>query len=151
MNYTADASDAEHLAGPSRWGPCSPKADRTSFPTPSNDIPSSPLPAPQQSQYPDQPGSPAVPRYHDGAGRSYHQSPNVVHPEEDVGSVDSSQQPQGIPQGNVEGSEHAQYQQAQYTPQQQRSGATRPQAARQQRPVPQYKLQARVTALERSG
>jgi hypothetical protein len=146
MNYTADTNDAEHLAGPSPWGSSSPKADRTSFPTSSQDVPPSPVPAPRQSPYPDQQGSPNASRYHDVPDRSYQQPASAVPVGEDGGLLDSPQQPQSMPPGNAEGGE-----QAQYGTQQQRPGAERYQAARKQRTVPQYKLQAKITALERSG
>ncbi|KAJ5182673.1 Retromer complex Vps17 [Penicillium capsulatum] len=42
MDYSAISNDPEHPAGPSPWG--SPGADRTTFPTNNGDIPSSPLP-----------------------------------------------------------------------------------------------------------
>jgi hypothetical protein len=137
MNYTADPSDAEHLAGPSPWGSSSPKADRTSFPTSSNDVPQSPISAPQEPPFPGEQGSPKPSRYHDAPGRSYQQSPNVGSADEEAGPLDPSQ--------------HPQYQQEQYATQQQRPGAARYQGSRQQRNVPQYKLQAKVTALERTG
>jgi hypothetical protein len=151
MNYTADPSDAEHLAGPSPWGSSSPKADRTSFPTSSNDVPPSPISAPQEPPFPGEQGSPTLPSHHDTPGRSYPKSPNVGPADEDVGSLDPSQHPQSVPSGNVGGGEQPQYQQQQYATQQQRPGAARYQASRQQKNVPQYKLQAKVTALERTG
>jgi hypothetical protein len=151
MNYTADTNDAEHLAGPSPWGSSSPRASRTSFPTSSNAVPQSPVPAPQQSPYPSEQGSPNASRDRDVLDRSYQQPVNPVSADDDVGSLDPSQQPPRMPPGSAEGGEQPQYQQEQYTAQQQRPGAARYQAARQQRPVPQYKLQAKITALERSG
>ena len=151
MNYTGDTNDAEHLAGPSPWGSSSPKADRTSFPTSSHDVPQSPVPAPRQSPYPSQPASPTASRYHDVPDRSHQQHPDAAIFDGDRTTLTSSRQPQTTPPGNAEGGEHAQHQQAQPTAQQQRSSAARYQAARQQRPVPQYKLQAKITALERSG
>lgn len=151
MNYTADTHEAEHLAGPSPWGSSSPKADRTSFPPSSQDVPPSPVPASRQSHYPDQQGSPNAARYSDVPDRSYQQPASAVPTDEDRGSLDSSQQPQSMLPGNSEGSQQPQYQPAQHGAQQQRPGADRYPAARQQRTVPQYKLQAKITALERSG
>ena len=159
MNYTGDTNEAEHLAGPSPWGSSSPKADRTSFPTSATDVPPSPAPAPQQSPYPSQRGSPNASRYHDVPERSYQQHPDVAHPDNDTGALDSTPPRRNMPPGDAEGGEQPQYPQAQYAGQQQqqqqhqqqRPGAARYQAARQQRPVPQYKLQAKITALERSG
>jgi hypothetical protein len=151
MNYTADPSDAEHLAGPSPWGSSSPKADRTSFPTSSHDVPQSPISAPQEPPFPSEQGSPKPPGYHDAPGGSYRQSSSIGSADEDVGSLDPSQHPQSTPPGNASGGEQPQYQQEQYATQQQRPGAARYQGSRQQRNVPQYKLQAKVTALERTG
>jgi hypothetical protein len=146
MNYTADANDAEHLAGPSPWGSSSPKADRTSFPTSSNDVPHSPVQAPRQSLYPGEQDSPNASRYQDASDRAYQQAATAVPAGEDAGLLNSSQQPQSMSEGSTEDSE-----QPQYGTQQQRQGAARYQTARQQRTVPQYKLQAKITALERSG
>jgi hypothetical protein len=151
MNYTADPSDAEHLAGPSPWGSSSPKADRASFPTSSNDVPQSPISAPQEPPFPSEQGSPTPPRYHDAPDRPYQNPPNVGSADEDVGSLDPSQHPRSVPPGKAGGGEQPQYQQEQYATQQQRPSAARYQGSRQQRNVPQYKLQAKVTALERTG
>lgn len=151
MNYTADANDAEHLAGPSPWGSSSPKADRISFPTSADDVPPSPVPTPRESPYPGQQGSPNVARYNDVPDRPYHQNANTASADDDTRSLDSPQQPQGLLPGSAEGVEQPQHQQARYSGEQQRQGAARYQAARQQKPVPQYKLQAKITALERSG
>jgi hypothetical protein len=139
MNYTADTNDAEHLAGPSPWGSSSPKADRTSFPTSSDDVPQSPVQAPRQSPYTSEQGSPNASRYQDASDRAYQQTATAVPADEDGGLLNSSQHPQSMPEASAEDT------------QQQRPGAARYQPKRQQRTVPQYKLQAKITALERSG
>jgi hypothetical protein len=151
MNYTADTSDAEHLAGPSPWGSSSPKADRTSFPTSSTESPPSPTHAPEQSPYPDPHGSPTASRYHDVSDRSHQHTASTAPTDYDAETLAGSQQPQSVPPSRAESGEQPQSQQGQYPAQQQRQGAARYQSARQQKNVPQYKLQAKVTALERSG
>jgi hypothetical protein len=162
MNYAADTNDAEHLAGPSPWGSSSPKADRTSFPTSSTDGPPSPTPALQQSPYADPyadpPGSPTASRYHDVPGRSHQHTASTSSTEYDAETLAPSHQPQRVPPGSALGGEQPQSRQGQHAAQQQqqqqqqrRQSAPRHQAARQQRNVPQYKLQAKITALERSG
>lgn len=155
MNYAADTNDAEHLAGPSPWGSSSPKADRTSFPTPSTDGLPSPTPALQQSPYADPHGSPTASRYHNVPGRSHQRTASTSSTDYDAETLAPSHQPQSVPPGSALGGEQPQSQQGQYAAQQQqqqqRQSAPRHQAARQQRHVPQYKLQAKITALERSG
>lgn len=143
MNYTADTNDAEHLAGPSPWGSSSPKADRISFPP-------SPTPAPQQPLYPDQQGSPNASRYHDVSDRSHQQNASAA-VGDDADAPIGSQHHQSMPAGHAEEGDQPPHQSGPQPAQQQRQGVARYQTARQQRTVPQYKLQAKVTALERSG
>ena len=149
MDYSVP-SDSDQLAGPSPWD--SPKANRTSFPSSTHDIPPSPALPSAQSPYPDSQGSPSAPRYHNGSANAPQQpaTPTVEEPP----TPDSPPQKQSVQsRGTDHAGEQSAYQQNQYGPQQsqQRSGALRYQAARQQRPVPQYKLQAKITALERIG
>ena len=151
MNYTADTSDTEHLAGPSPWGSSSPKEDRTSFPTSSSDSPPSPIPAPQQSPYLDPHSSPTISRYHDVPDRPHLHTTSTPATGYDAETLAGPHQPHTVPPGSAGVGEQPQSQQPQYTGQQQRQSAARYQATRPQRNVPQYKLQAKVTALERSG
>ena len=126
MDYSAISTDPDHPTGTSPWG--SPRAERGTFPTSNNDIPSSPLPGQEQSadvgsvgngdpQSPDlsaqlqsaQLGDPDYPDAHFPFG--VHQSPNV-------------QQRQSP------------------TPAQYQTGA---------RQDPTYRIQGKVTGLERTG
>ncbi|KAI1611847.1 hypothetical protein EDD37DRAFT_464713 [Exophiala viscosa] len=141
MDYSAIPTEADALHGSSPWGSSSPRADRT---------------YPAATGPPDSP----VPR-----GHSYGQSqdslpstPYLAAPGADS-PTETSQQVEGehIP-GAHEGEEHAREDgQApisgqQYTGQaQQRPQAARYHSTKPQRPVPQYRLQAKVTALERTG
>ncbi|KAJ5263008.1 hypothetical protein N7497_008751 [Penicillium chrysogenum] len=131
MDYSAISTDPDHPTGTSPWG--SPRAERGTFPTSNNDIPSSPLPGQEQSadvgsvgnadpQSPDlsaqlqsaQLGDPDYPDAHFPFG--VHQSPNVQ-------------------------------QQQSPTPAQYQTGArqdSRP-------PGPTYRIQGKVTGLERTG
>lgn len=149
MDYSIP-SDSDQLAGPSPWD--SPKANRTSFPSSTHDIPPSPALPAAQSAYPDSQGSPRAPRYHDDSANAPQQ--HAMPADEEPATPDFPPQQQSVQsRGADRAGEQSAYQQNQYGPQQsqQRPGAARYQAARQQRPVPQYKLQAKITALERTG
>ena len=141
MDYTAEA-DALH--GQSPWGSSSPRAPRGfqqagpdspespqpirghSYNQSQDSIPESPyLPPPDQSGASNNPGTTAA-----AGGASQHQA-------------DIAQQGQAAA--------HHQHEIQGQAPGQQRPGAARYHNARQNRPVPQYKLQAKVTALERTG
>ena len=174
MDYSGIPSDTENPAGPSPWGSSSPKANRTSFPSSeTTDVPPppSPLPAAQQSPYGVEPSG--------GQGQQYPQVQTSVaqgkrpehdsSPEDDLRSPDDlSSRLQSAQLGDPDYDEvqphyyqpspYAQQQQQQHhqqqQQQQQRTGPARYQtgarhAQRQQ--VPQYKLQAKITALERTG
>jgi hypothetical protein len=150
MDYTAEA-DALH--GSSPWGSSSPRASRN-FPQNAPDSsPDSPQPVRGHSYNQSQDSIPESP-YLPPPG----QSATSVPGEGRIGGEGS----QGLQP--AEGSEHPQaaaihhpqnqVQQPgqQYSEQpQQRPGAARYHGTRQSRPVPQYKLQAKVTALERTG
>ncbi|ETI23834.1 hypothetical protein G647_05640 [Cladophialophora carrionii CBS 160.54] len=153
MDYTAVAGEADALHGSSPWGSSSPRAPRGFPQATAPDSPESPQPVRghsyNQSQDsipdspylppPDQPGTPGF-------------GDNTV-----PGEAAQGQQPAGVPQHSQAPAHHPHDAQAgqqghQYTGQaQQRPGAARYHSTRQNRPVPQYKLQAKVTALERSG
>ena len=151
MDYTAAASEADALQS-SPWGSSSPRAPRGFA-----------------QAAPDSPESPQATRDH-----SYNQSQNTIPgtpylaPHSDI-TVSASGDGQAIgdrsqAQQQAEGPQHqraaAMHQHENHAQQhgqqhpgqsQQRQGAARYHNARQNRPVPQYKLQAKVTALERSG
>ncbi|KAJ5933807.1 hypothetical protein N7454_006136 [Penicillium verhagenii] len=128
MDYSAVSTDPEHPAGPSPWG--SPRADRNTFPASNNsDIPSSPLPGQEREEaY----GSQApVPQSPDLSAQL--QSAQLGDPDfaEGQSPLDSSRQHSQIPA-------HYQNYQTGQRP------TSRP-------PAPAYKIQAKITGLERTG
>lgn len=139
MDYSA--AIAEDPIEPSPWGSSSPRAQRAPFAGATPDSPTTPSRsghAASESQ--SSLGEPALPT----------SQPPISAIEQHNQIVEGqSQEPQSIPQQQAQ----AQQQLGQPLPSaQQRPGAARyHSAARQQRPVPQYKLQAKVTALERTG
>ena len=150
MDYSNVAAESDQLAGPSPWGSNSPKADRTSFPTSSANAP----PSPTRSPYPPQQSSPPAPRYQGSPALGSQQDTTVASQESSLPPPSIEDQQQGGHAAHAaQAPEQQAYQQSQYAgqQQQQRPGAARYQQARQQRQVPQYKLQAKITALERTG
>jgi len=141
MDYSAVHQDSEHLTGPSPWGSSSPKASRESFPTSSDESPPSPIATHERTPFPVMQEGPTASIYSDipTQGQSILER---TEPEQGVSSMLPEQPPQQQPQPQLL---------SQHTPQQQKPGAARYQSARQQRPPPQYKLQAKITALERTG
>ncbi|KIV76871.1 hypothetical protein PV11_08722 [Exophiala sideris] len=141
MDYSAIPTEADALHGSSPWGSSSPRADRT---------------YPAATTGPDSPVS---------RGHSYGQSqdslPNTPYlPASSADSpTETSYQVEGehIPgahggEENVPEDGQAPTSGQQYTGQaQQRPQAARYHSTKPQRPVPQYRLQAKVTALERTG
>ena len=157
MDYSNVSNDLEQPGGSSPWASTSPRADRSAFSQPTSDIPSSPLPSQQQSPFPQGNGSPSVNKF-------LPVSTDVSIPSgaptsaDDTNSPDLSEQLQsaqlGDPDyvGDHETNPYQQPQPRQYPVQQQRRGSTRHQSGlRAQRPVPAYKLHAKITALERTG
>lgn len=143
MDYSAVSSDSDALHGASPWGSSSPRANR-SFPSPS-DPPDSPGPTQGHSYSQSQDSVPESP-YPPAAPSESSDSPPLV--ASSHVSQQASHQPDSIQQsqpGQQDG------QAAGAAQQQQRPGAARYHSAKQQRPVAQYKLQAKVTALERTG
>jgi hypothetical protein len=147
MDYSAVPSDTDALHGASPWGSSSPRVDR-SFPSPAVDPPDSPAPIRGHSYSQSQDSAPDSPyttptRGANGpasADGSTAQRPDL-HP-------DASSQAHV---NQHEGQAPATGQQYNAGQPQQRAGAARYHSTKQQRPVPQYKLQAKVTALERTG
>lgn len=142
MDYSAVSGDADALHGASPWGSSSPRAERA-FQPPAGDSPESPTPIRGHAYNQSQDSIPDTPYL-----------PQPSQPNESVsGDMVVAPQPQ---QASVAG-EQAQNNQAPATGEQEtgqaapRPGAARYHNSRQQRPVPQYKLQAKVTALERTG
>ena len=137
MDYSAVSADAEGLHGPSPWGSSSPRTNRSSFPTAAVEPPDSPLPSPQHAYSRSQDS--AAEASHEPALRSNDASAGQPSPYSSapVGQAHRSQIEPQEQQSSAQEDRHA--------------GAARYQSSRQQRPVPQYKLQAKVTALERTG
>ncbi|PGG98150.1 hypothetical protein AJ79_08973 [Helicocarpus griseus UAMH5409] len=123
MDYSSLPHDPEHPVDSSPWGSSSPRVDRT---FPASDVPSSPLP-PQHSPY-------------DGEQH-----------DENSGTRDLSERLQS---SQIEGQEHQDQQVAQAEQQHHRAqvSARYQTGARNKRQnAPQYKLQAKITGLERTG
>ncbi|RJE18415.1 Vacuolar protein sorting-associated protein [Aspergillus sclerotialis] len=135
MDYSA-ISNADHPAGSSPWD--SPGADRTTFtPSNNNDIPSSPLP----------------PQGHSPYDADHHpETPNPQQPRESD-SPDLSERLQsaqlGDPDYAVEQSPYgAQHQQQpSHPPARHQTGSRQP----SKQPAPVYRIQAKITGLERTG
>ncbi|KAL9111135.1 MAG: hypothetical protein Q9227_004398 [Pyrenula ochraceoflavens] len=150
-----DYSNLPGDVGAAPWGSNSPRADRTGFQTTPAEPPTSPFPT--------QPQSPYTPASTESQGQRYpavstdvSASAGDSSPDDDVRSPDLSEQLQSAQLGDPDyvGDHQPQiYQQVHYAAQQQpRPGQIKYQSnARPQRQVPQYKLQARITALERTG
>lgn len=131
MDYSAISHDPEHPAGTSPWE--SPRADRTTFPTGNADVPASPLPGQEPSTESTERG-----------------------PEADSESPDLSAQLQGAQIGDSGHPEEQSPFAAQQSPvEQQRSQLPgRYHAAPRQNPqppAPVYRIQAKITGLERTG
>ena len=126
MDYSAISSDADHPPGSSPWG--SPRADRTTFAAASNnDVPSSPLP-PQEQAPPDAGHQRESPDLSERLQSAQLGDPDYAVEQPPYGSQSGEQQRSQLP---------ARYQTA----------------ARQhpKQPTPVYKIQAKITALERTG
>jgi hypothetical protein len=133
MDYSAISNDPENHTGASPWG--SPRADRTTFPTSGNgDIPSSPLPGQDHS-------SETADRDHDAVAQAADLSAQLQSAQ--LGDPDYGEQPSpfAAQHFSIAG------QQQQQAPARYQSGIrqnSRP-------PAPAYKIQAKITALERTG
>ncbi|KAJ5752096.1 Vps5 C-terminal [Penicillium odoratum] len=128
MDYSAVSTDPDPV-GPSPWG--SPRADRNTFPASNNsDVPSSPLPG-QERYSEDTDGSQVgVPQSPDLSAQL--QSPQLGDPDYAEGQppLESSQQHQALPTRHQTGLGLRQNSHA---------------------PAPTYKIQAKITSLERTG
>lgn len=136
MDYSAH--DPDHPAGNDPWA-SSPQHNKTSFgQPPTSDIPSSPLP-PQASPY----GQDSE-NYGYMGDQGSQNRPNTASE-----NGDSARYPPQDPRQEGQAAQQQQHGQAQG-----QQGHNQPQryhGSRQQRPQPQYKLQAKVTGLERTG
>ncbi|CAI7674719.1 unnamed protein product [Penicillium palitans] len=130
MDYSTISTDPDLPTGASPWG--SPRAERGTFPTSNNDIPSSPLPGQEQSA--------DASRGHNGEPQSPDLSAQLQSAQ--LGDPDYPEHPPfGVHQSPIG------HQQQFATPAQYQTGArqdSRP-------PAPVYKIQAKITGLERTG
>ncbi|KIX09522.1 uncharacterized protein Z518_00602 [Rhinocladiella mackenziei CBS 650.93] len=143
MDYSAVSGDTDALHEASPWGSSSPRADR-SFPNPAADSPESPAPIRGHSYHQSQdsiPDTPYLPQA--GPTEPPDQAPNQASPQIPERTQAAA--------ANLQDSQVPALVQQNAGPPQPRPGAARYHSAKQQRPVPQYKLQAKVTALERTG
>lgn len=136
MDYSPLPNDPDHPADSSPWGSASPRVDK--FPASIGDMPPSPLSPQQQSSY----GADRETQEssHDGAAGDDHQST----------SPDLSERLQSAQLGDpdyVPGHQHGQQQSRSQPPARYQTGVR--QQSRQN--APRYKLQAKITALERTG
>lgn len=135
MDYSSISQDPADPADVSPWG--SPRADRTTFAAgQSTDVPSSPLPPNHRSPYDHQ----------------HQESPSAArnHTDEPP-SPDLSAQLQTAQLGDHDYAEQAQYA-AQHSQSKPQAPARYQTGARQNvRPAPTYRLQGKITALERTG
>ncbi|KAJ9312520.1 hypothetical protein DTO271D3_7222 [Paecilomyces variotii] len=143
MDYSAINNDPDHPTGASPWD--SPRADRTTFPASvTSDIPPSPLPPQEQSPY--------------GADQAAHpeESPKKTTDAEDdeSDSPDLSERLQSAQLGDPDYVEQPPYAtRAQYSQHQKSQTPARYQTGARQhaRQAPIWKLQAKITGLERTG
>lgn len=138
MDYSAAISDDPAAASP--WGSSSPRAQRGPFTGATPDSPTTPSRTAQteaQTALPEPALPTTEPQPEIAAFNGHHAHSDQLGP-----PIQTHQQSEQQYQGQTS----VPSQQSQ-----QRPGAARYHSARQQRPVPQYKLQAKVTALERTG
>ena len=139
MDYSAASADTEALHGSSPWGSSSPRADRSTFVPSEPNVPSSPgLPPPAGHSHSNSQDSISANPFANEAGsapRSQPAEPPAQPSSSDVEEQQPTKQPAQPGQARQESL---------------RAGA-RQQSMRQHRTVPAYKLQAKVTALERTG
>lgn len=150
MDYSAAIADDP--IEPSPWGSSSPRAQRAPF---AGAVPESPTTPSRPGHVPSESQSllsePALPTSQSSIGE-----PALSTPQPPISAIEQHSQiveGQSIdPQSQSQTQTQPQQPAGQSQPSaQQRPGAARYHSARQQRPVPQYKLQAKVTALERTG
>lgn len=144
MDYSA-AIESDP-AGQSPWGSASPRAQRTPFAGAAPDSPTTPsrhATSDSQTSLPE----PTIPADQAPANHgTFNGQQTQVDALPEGSSPEAAKQPAQAQIENQHAQHASQQQQAQ-----QRPGAARYHSARQPRQVPQYKLQAKVTALERTG
>jgi hypothetical protein len=148
MDYSGVPNDQEALVGASPWGSSSPRAGRTPYApaTPNMNVPDSPTqtPAHQHQHTGSQDSISANPFAAEVATTPQTLPESAIHQDQVEGLASPAQQqsqPQSQPQSQSTLQSHPQM----------RPAAARYHSNKQHRPVPAYKLQAKVTALERTG
>lgn len=149
MDYSGVSNDTDALAGSSPWGSSSPRADRTPYAPSTPSIPSAPD-SPEQT-----PG-----HQHTHSQDSISANPFAAETSATSQALPPPAQSEAPPRHAPEAAAIHEQQQQEQRPVQQtphqahgqpRPGAARYHSQRPPRPVPAYKLQAKVTALERTG
>lgn len=159
MDYSNVSNDLDNAGGSSPWATTSPRSDRDMFAHVTGESsPSPPSPVPgEHEQSGDQ--SPTSSRY-PSVATNVTPTAGPVSAEDEVDSPDLSERLQSAQLGDPdylvehERSPYHQHLQAQqYSAESPRQTAARyqQQGPKPQRPVPVYKLQAKITALERTG
>ena len=161
MDYSNVSNDLEQPGNSSPWASTSPQVDRSTFSQAPSDNYSSPVPIRQQSPGPQGNGSSIANKFPPVSTDLPSNSAALTPADDDSNSPDLSEQLQSAQLGDPDylgDHEPSPYQQQQarqaqqYAAQQQRHSAARYQTGqRPQRPIPAYKLQAKITALERTG
>ena len=137
MDYSSIAQDPEHPAGASPWS-SSPQHNRTTFTNAgTGDMPPSPLPPAAQSPF-----ISSTEQEHPEARPEHEAS------DDPFGAVENGQHRQAAAQAQAQAPQTTQTEQHSYGQGHERHGETRPQ---QRQKMPQYKLQAKITGLERTG
>ena len=160
MDYSSLPNDPDHPAGSSPWSSSPQRNNRPTFQSQtSTDGP--PSPSATHSPYRPEPGSDSPREYANDqlGGRGRYSRPESSGegsaPEENGSSPDLSarlQSPQLGEPGFIDQPEY--HQQSQYAPQQRSDGPQRYHTGArvgQRQNIPQYKLQAKITSLERTG
>lgn len=157
MDYSNVSNDLDQPTGSSPWASTSPRVDRSTLSRAGSDQ-SSPPPVQQQSLQPSRTGSPPADRLSYVHTNALPAASAPLSADDDTDSPDLSEQLQSAQLGDPDyvGDHESNLYHQQHTKrsaaQQQRQGAARYQSTqRSQRSVPAYKLQAKITALERSG
>ena len=150
MDYSAVSTDTETLHGASPWGSSSPRAERTDFAAP--DSPTSPIAASRAQHAHNQSqdsitSNPFANESGSAAAGLESVDPPAADSSQAAQARPAAQPQEPVPDAGSEEQLHSHQQRQQSA----KPGAVRYQNSRQHRLVPAYKLQAKVTVLERTG
>ena len=151
MDYSNHTNDTDALAGSSPWGSSSPRAGRTPYAPKPPSEPDSPEQTPRHQHSGSQDSISANPFASEASATSQALPPPAQEVEREIPADGTAAQPHIQEQRPVQQQAQQPQQTGHLGHSQGRPGATRYHPQRQQRPVPAYKLQAKVTALERTG